>query len=206
MLSIHDVELMHSYLGKTIPTDGWVYELKYDGYRLLVGKQAGSVVFLTRRRKVATDWFPILARQVAQLPGDFILDTEVCALDAWGRPDFEQMRRASGRRSKDIPLGLFPFDLIAKGTVDCRTLSLLKRKALLQKLLEQASMPSIVFVDYIDHDGVAFFREAVRAGLEGIFAKRSSSPYRAGRSRDWLKFKAPGIHDGWRRRRSAGIG
>ena len=199
---VHDVELMLATPGGRMPSAGWLFEIKYDGWRLLIQKQGAALTFLTRQRKEATDWFPTLTAQVGRLPGSFVVDAEVCALDVHGRPDFEQMRRARQSSRTDLRLGLFAFDLISIDRKDCRTLPLIRRKQQLERLVLRGNQPSISYVSHIETAGQAFYDEVVRFGLEGIIAKRADSPYVGGRSKDWLKFKA-NVHDGWKRRKPA---
>ena len=140
MLKVGDVELMLATHGRTIPKDGWIYELKYDGYRVAVGKVGKTIELITRTRnkKDATNWFPALSVQSKSIPGNFIVDAEVCALDSQGRPDFEAMRRAIRTQAKEMNLGMFVFDVLAIGQNDVRSLALLERKELLRKLIVKA--------------------------------------------------------------------
>lgn len=81
---------------------------------------------------------------------------------------------------------------------DLRQLPLLKRKERLHKLIPQQT-PRLQYVSYIMTRGEDLFREAVAMGMEGVIGKRAESSYKGGRSKDWLKMKRAGYHDGWNR-------
>ena len=181
---------------------GWIFELKYDGYRVLAGKRqptdgSGRVLLLTRAGNDATRTFPEIARAVAALPyGDILLDGEAVVLDENGRPDFGMLqKRGQLRRPADIergalelPVTFFVFDLLAFEGKDLRSLPLTRRKELLQKLLPRTG--TLRFADHVPERGADLFREARRLGVEGVMAKKDDAPYVAGRSAHWLKVRA----------------
>ena len=131
------------------------------------------------------------------LRGSFILDGEVCVLKENGLPDFESMRARTVRRS-GLPVTYFACDLLCQNGRDLRHLPLLERKARLHKFIPSQT-PRLQYVGYIEAEGEAMFEQAVAMGMEGIIGKRADSPYTGGRSRDWLKMKRAGYHDGWNR-------
>ncbi|HEX6133591.1 MAG TPA: DNA ligase D [Longimicrobiales bacterium] len=182
--------------------DGWVFELKYDGYRVLGARQARGVALRSRNGNDMTRALPEIADALARLPyGDFIVDGEVVVHDEAGLPSFQRLqKRARLTRSLDIqraaaelPATLYVFDLLAFAGRDLRGLPLTERKALLRDLL-----PSTGVLRYSDHivgRGKAFFELAESMQLEGIMGKRADSPYRAGRSREWVKIRASRVDD-----------
>jgi ATP-dependent DNA ligase len=125
---------------------------------------------------------------------ELAIDTELVMLDERGHPTFERLiwrsrlkKRISiehGARSE--PAALFAFDLLELKGKDVRTWPLLDRKALLEKTLKRSKR--IRYTDHVD-DGQGLFKAAESLGLEGIVAKRADSPYRRGRSGDWIKVK-----------------
>jgi bifunctional non-homologous end joining protein LigD len=181
--------------------DEWVFELKYDGYRLLGSRRDGSARLLFRRGSEATSTFPEIARAVAGLPYDVILDGEVVVLDDAGRPSFQRLqKRALLKRDTDVarqavllPATLFVFDLLAFEGHDLRGLPLVERKALLARILPRAG--ALRYSDHVEAQGEAFYREIERLRLEGMVAKRAVGPYRAGRSSDWLKVRLDATGD-----------
>ncbi len=164
--------------------EGWLFEVKYDGFRLRAAKEQGRPRLFYRRGSDVTERFPELALAVHALPGaDLLLDGELVAPGADGRPDFDRLQaRASG--GNRAPVCLYAFDLLSFDGLDLRPLPLVERKRLLRMLLPKAGP-----VRYVEHveDGCALFEEVARRGLEGIVAKRAGSPYRSGRSDAWRK-------------------
>jgi bifunctional non-homologous end joining protein LigD len=176
---------------------GWIFEIKYDGYRVLAARDAGRVKLLSRNRTDLTAAFPEIARGIQALPYEhLILDGEVVCLDETGRPSFERLqRRGRLERSLDVrnaavrfPATCFVFDLLAFEGFDLRPLPLMERKRLLRKILPAAG--ALRYADHVEQEGEAFYREAIRLGLEGIVGKRADSPYRGGRSSNWVKVRA----------------
>jgi bifunctional non-homologous end joining protein LigD len=177
----------------------WMFELKYDGYRLLAGnagQQDGQIRLFYRRGREATPLFPDVCRALGALPHPaFVVDGEVVVVDEQGRPDFHRLQKRSmlergldiGRAMVEFPATYFVFDLLAYGGFDLRGLPLWQRKALLQRMLPKTG--TVRFSDHVDEQGAELFGQVERRGLEGLVAKRRSSPYRAGRHDDWLKVK-----------------
>jgi bifunctional non-homologous end joining protein LigD len=193
------VELMLATLSSPHSQTGWAYEIKYDGYRILASKRADQVELVSRNGKDASAWFPEIVEGLQRIPGSFLLDGEACVIDARGQPDFERMRAIArgGRRHKET-VAYFAFDLVAHGKTDCRAWTYKRRKRRLSELVVEKT-GRINYVEYIEGAGRELFDETVRAGLEGVVAKRLESAYVGGRSLDWQKFKAPNYADGWRR-------
>jgi bifunctional non-homologous end joining protein LigD len=196
----------------------WTFELKYDGFRMVAAREEGRPRLLYRSGHDATDLFPELARAVAALPFSLVMDGEAVVLDASGRPDFGRLQRRGllSRRADALqaalgdPATLYLFDLLAWEEFDLRPLPLSARKAVLRQVLPKAG--PLRFADDIPEHGEPLYREVTRLGLEGVVAKKLASPYRAGRSNDWLKIRADRVADfvilGWTpvSGRSDGIG
>jgi bifunctional non-homologous end joining protein LigD len=181
---------------KPFTDPAWLFELKYDGFRVLAGREGGRPQLVYRRGSDATGLYPEVARAVAALPfGDIVLDGEVVVLDGEGRPSFQRLqRRAQQRRTTDIqrgalemPATYFAFDLLAFEGFDLRPLPLVERKRLLQSLLPRAG--PVRYLDHVEGQGEAFYAEVSRLDLEGLIAKRADAPYRPGRSPHWLKLR-----------------
>lgn len=175
---------------------GWVFELKYDGYRLLAGVEAGQVTLRYRSGLDATPLFPELTRALAALPvGSLVLDGEVVVLDEGGRPAFQRLQpRNQLRRPGDIqraatlaPVSYMVFDLLACEGYDLRPLRLVDRKEVLRHLLPGRG--PVRFADHIAERGAAFFAQVVALGLEGVVAKRADSTYQGLRSEEWRKIR-----------------
>ena len=179
--------------------DGWIFELKYDGVRIVAARApAGNVTLHYRTGRDTTATFPEVARALAHLPcDDFVIDGEVVAMDERGVASFELLQKRLGqsdpaavrRAAVTVPVVMFAFDLLAVAGHDLRALPLSLRKELLGMLVPRVGV--VRLADHVPREGEALFEEVRRMGLEGIVAKRALSSYRSGeRSRDWLKIKA----------------
>jgi bifunctional non-homologous end joining protein LigD len=184
--------------------DAWLFELKYDGYRVLAARTPAGPLLLSRSGNDLTSRFPEVARAVSALPGEGVLvDGELVVLDAEGRPTFQGLqKRGQLTRRVDVergaverPATLYLFDLLAIAGHDLRPLPLVERKRLLARLLPP--LGTLRFADHVAGEGVALFDEVRRRGLEGIVAKRAASPYRGGRGEDWQKVRADKEGEFW---------
>ena len=176
---------------------GWVFEVKLDGYRMRAVKQGGTARLITRNGNDYSAAFPELIRPIAALPySSLLMDGELVILDEQGRPSFQRLQnRARISRAAEIrhasvetPGTLYVFDLMAVEGFDLRSLPLVKRKALLRKLLPEAG--PLRYSEHFEKDGEALYDRAVGMGLEGIVAKQADSPYKSGRSDLWQKVRA----------------
>ena len=176
---------------------GWVFELKLDGYRIIAGQDQGTSTLYTRSRRDTTESFPDIARAVAALPySHVVLDGEVVALDAEGRPSFQRLQQRARltrplevkRAAVAIPATYYVFDLLGFEDFDLRPLPLEVRKSLLRRILPPVG--PLPFVDHIAERGEAVFEQVRKLHLEGIVGKRADAPYRGGRSSAWVKIRA----------------
>src|SRR5436190_1797017 len=164
--------------------DGWLFEIKWDGYRLISRVDGGRVTLSSRRGQHLTQRFEPIARVLpkAVRSRDCVVDGEVCALDPDGRPSFSLLQQGSG------PLAYFVFDLLELEREPLLDLPLTDRRARLAELVDPSA--GAVRVSDVFDDGEALLDVAVARGLEGVVAKRPHSRYRPGtRSRQWLKVK-----------------
>ncbi|MFZ5476964.1 MAG: non-homologous end-joining DNA ligase [Myxococcota bacterium] len=178
-------------LVESVPTGaGWIYEVKYDGYRVIAAVSAGRARVWTRN---ANDWtakFPEIAKAIERLPvDDAVLDGEVVAFDPRGVPSFQTLQAVLAGKRK-APLHLVVFDLLRLDGEDLRALPLWQRKERLRALPLAGALR---YAEHVEEDGEAWLAEACKLGLEGIMAKRRDAPYRSGRLRDWLKAKCPKV-------------
>jgi bifunctional non-homologous end joining protein LigD len=172
------------------------YEPKLDGYRVLVFRSMSGVRVTSRRGLDLTDVFPEIAADVAAQPAEMILDGEIVALDAQGRPSFNALQnRAQLKGAAEIsaaqrstPVVLVCFDLLHFAGLNLRGAPYSDRhRYLLQCLLPSAHLQVI----HASDDAEQLYRAALAQGFEGIVAKRRDSIYEAGkRARTWLKLKA----------------
>ncbi len=172
---------------------GWMFERKLDGERCLAFRSAGKVRLMTRNQKEDTSTYPEITQALAaQRADDFIIDGEIVAFDG-SQTKFARLQQRLGVRQPgpellaEVPVWFYIFDVLWADGRDVRPRPLRERKGILQDLLTFAG--PLRFTEHIDTDGEAYFRQACASGWEGVIAKRADAPYRAGRSRDWLKFK-----------------
>jgi bifunctional non-homologous end joining protein LigD len=186
---------------------GWLFELKWDGYRVEAVVRDGRARIWTRNRLDAARYFPDLAGPAPWLDAqEAIVDGEVVALDEQGRPNFSLLQDRTGVRgpgaARDpdgprptadaraaIPLVYQVFDLLWLDGRSMLDRPLVERKARLKELLHDD--PMVRYAAHVETDGEAFFEAIKKQGLEGLMAKRQDSRYEPGRrSREWLKLKA----------------
>jgi bifunctional non-homologous end joining protein LigD len=174
----------------------WIYEIKYDGVRVLASRRGERVELYGRSGTDTTARYPEVVRALRALPVDsFVIDGEVVALDDAGRPSFQRLQPRMGltdpreieRLAIERPaIGVF-FDCLMLEDRDLRDLPLVDRKECLRLLV-----PPLGPVRYGDHvvgEGQAFFDLASEQRLEGMVAKRAQSLYTGKRTRDWIKIK-----------------
>src|SRR5205085_1702957 len=171
-----------------VPTgSGWIHEIKYDGYRLLLAVGEGVATAWTRNGKDWSDKFKALVKAAARLPVGCLIDGEAVALDDEGRPSF-QLLQSTLKDQKGANLAFYAFDLLIDRGEDIRKLPNIERKERLAALL-QSVPPPILYGDHVIGRGEELFREICRMGGEGIISKKAGAPYRGARTRDWLKIK-----------------
>jgi DNA ligase D-like protein (predicted ligase) len=171
----------------------WIYERKLDGERCLAFRDGDQVRLMTRNRKMVSSTYPELDTALrAQRPDDFVVDGEVVAFED-GQTRFAQLQqrmqlaRPSEELLRTVPVQYYIFDVLWADGTDLRQQPLRDRKQRLRQLLDFAD--PLRFTEHRVGDGVEFYHEACRLGWEGLIAKRADAPYRAGRTKDWLKFK-----------------
>ncbi len=167
----------------------WIYELKFDGIRLIAVKDDGKVSLLSRNQNDLSSRFPEIVQAVENLPArECVLDGEVVAVDDEGRSSFQllQAREMEGRKS---PIYFYAFDLLQLDGKSLISLPLQVRKGLLEKLCAGSGDP-IRYSGAIGGDVSRLLVEVKRRGLEGIIGKQSNSSYEPGRrSGAWIKLK-----------------
>ncbi|MDP2661629.1 MAG: non-homologous end-joining DNA ligase, partial [Dehalococcoidia bacterium] len=178
----------------------WIFEPKLDGMRAIALIDGKRVKLLSRNKLDITRQYPGLEEElksVAPGQGQMILDGEIVAQDAEGRPAFELLQqRMHLTRGEDIsraetqtPVMYYVFDILYLDGYDLRAAPLWRRKGVLQRML----LPSlhVRLVEFFEQEGEASYEAAVAQGLEGLVAKRRDGVYESGqRSRSWLKVKS----------------
>ena len=168
--------------------NGWLHEIKFDGYRAQVAAAGDRVRVFTRSGLDWTDQFRPIADAVAALDlPPCLVDGEIVAMGADGNPCFTALRDTL-KGEGTAPLHLFAFDLLEVDGQDLTPLSNLERKERLEALLAVAGSP-IHVAQHVVGAGEALYRAMCAAGQEGIIAKRAEAPYRGRRSDTWVKVK-----------------
>lgn len=175
-------------------TADWVYEIKFDGYRMLASLNKAAIVLRSRNNLDWTKTLPGVVRDLQKVKASAaILDGELCFIDERGRSSFQSLQnalpRGFGKAVHNHQLRYFVFDLLFLNGEDLRTLSLSERKARLKALLRRKPTGCVLYSDHIQADGDTALLQACAAGLEGLIAKRKDAAYREGRGSDWLKLK-----------------
>src|SRR6476659_1620726 len=168
--------------------NGWIREIKHDGYRTLIIVDQGKAGAFSRHGRDWTGPYRRVVEAAIKLPCQAaIIDGEIIVQDENGISDFDGLRSAIHKAPHRIVF--FAFDLLHPAGQDLRRSPLMERRATLRKLIEPNPTSPIQFSDHDDCDGALFFKHAAELGLEGIVSKRTTSLYRGGPSRNWLKIK-----------------
>lgn len=165
---------------------GWVYEEKYDGYRIIAYKDGGRVRLLSRNQKDRTATFSVVADAVARLScKTLILDGEVVAFDRKGVSRFQLLQNLRMAPRYAV------FDCLYKDGRDLRAEPLSTRRATLEEVIGKAAgKDATIFLSArLAENGLKAYEIAKRKGFEGMLAKDESAPYIQGRSGRWIKVK-----------------
>lgn len=165
----------------------WLYELKLDGYRVLIIKNGGAVTLFSRRGNVLNARFPTIADAFPFLSDAAMLDGELVVLDEDGRPSFSALQNS---RFTPDALYFYVFDLLAYKGKDLRKLPLVERRRLLEGRVLKGRRDPVRLSAVFTASANELIEAAIETGLEGIIAKRAASRYESGeRSGAWVKYK-----------------
>lgn len=169
--------------------DGWIHEIKFDGYRLLAHLDRSRVRLLTRAGHDWTRRFPPIADALAKLPlRSAVIDGEAAILDAGGHTSFQRLQNAI--KARDFAdLVFFVFDLPYLDGYDLTHAPLLERKEALRAIVPAVDEGILRYSDHVRGGGPAVRKNACELALEGIISKRIDAPYTPRRSSAWLKIK-----------------
>jgi bifunctional non-homologous end joining protein LigD len=174
----------------------WLYELKWDGVRAICYIQNGKARFVSRNDKDMSFRYPEIADIANFINAETaILDGEIVALNDDGLPSFQLLQSRVGlknekeieRLARENPVVYYAFDLLYYNGFNLMPAALIHRKSMLQEIMVRGD--KFRYSDHIVGEGKKFFREAEKAGAEGIIAKHQGSIYLQKRSSDWLKIK-----------------
>ncbi|MFO6448045.1 DNA ligase D [Erythrobacter sp. NE805] len=177
-----------------VPTgNGWMHEIKFDGYRALVAVKGGEARVYTRTGQDWTDKFaPLVAALAALDPPPALIDGEIVAPGPDGNPDFSSLqnvlKRGHGSQGSADKLEFHAFDLLEANGEDLADLPNIERKERLAALLAEAQ-PPIHVADHVIGAGEQLFAAMCKAGQEGIISKAIDAPYADRRTKSWVKVK-----------------
>jgi bifunctional non-homologous end joining protein LigD len=170
-------------------TQGWVYEIKFDGYRLLTRIDGDSIKCFTRN---GHDWTARLQALAKAVSGAGIssgwLDGEMVVMNEQGIPDFGALQNAFDNAST-ANIVYFVFDIPYLDGLDLRQVKLAERREILRTVLTRQPQENIRFSEAFEHSAQDLLASAGKLGLEGVIGKRADSSYASGRSRSWIKLK-----------------
>ena len=169
--------------------EGWLYEVKFDGYRVLARIEGDDVRLFTRNGNDWTARMPVLHRELRKLGlASAWLDGEVVVLDPKGNPSFQLLQNAFDS-SKTSNMVFFVFDLPHFGGYDLTRVPLVERRKVLEAALASAATPHVRYSETFEGPVEELLEGACRKGLEGLIGKRADAPYSSGRSTAWVKVK-----------------
>ena len=174
--------MLATLVRKPFHMPGWIYEEKYDGYRILAYKEGHRVTLLSRNGNDRTATYASVARAIGQLAArTLLLDGEVVAFDSHGISRFQLLQEGSAATTYAI------FDCLYNSGRDLRGQPLEKRRAAAEAAIDEGE--GLMISRRLPENGLEAYRIARKKGYEGLVAKDLSSPYIEGRSPKWLKVK-----------------
>ena len=182
------IEPMYARLVHELPAGNeWLYEVKFDGYRCLAGRDASGVTLWSRRGNLFTKQFPQIAQACEQLPPNTLVDGEIVALDESGRVSFNLLQH---HRSKAQALVFYAFDVLIYRGRSVLEVPLYFRRQVLHRIFEDSNAVPIGLSESIEAGPTDLMRVVKEFGFEGIVAKRRNSLYESGkRTGVWVKYK-----------------
>ena len=169
--------------------EGWIYEVKFDGYRLLARIDGDDVRLFTRNGNDWTARLKPLRDEVRALGiASAWLDGEIVVMNKKGNPDFQSLQRAFDN-SKTADIVFYVFDVPFFGGYDLRRVPLVERRKLLQEVIEPRESAHVRYSGHFDAPVARLLEGACGKGLEGLIGKRADAPYASTRSASWIKLK-----------------
>jgi len=179
--------MLATLIEKPFDKEGWQYEIKWDGYRVVAFCSKEKVLLKSRNDKSFNEKFYPVLKAMEEWNVHAVLDGEVVVLDEDGKSNFGALQ--NWRSEADGELYYYVFDLLWLNGKDLTKIPLSERRIMLKQIIPENDI--IRISENFEVNGIEFFETAKKIGLEGIIAKRSDSTYTAGtRTKDWLKIKA----------------
>ena len=173
---------------KAFDSSDFIFEIKWDGYRAIAEWKNKKGSLYSRNGLSFASKFSSITDALQTIKHDVVLDGEIVLLNSKGHPDFQQLQHYD--ETQEARLVYYVFDLLSLDKENVQHLPLIKRKELLEDLLNVTNSPILKYSDHIVGEGRKMFKAAVVKNLEGIMAKKADSHYSIGiRSHEWLKIK-----------------
>jgi bifunctional non-homologous end joining protein LigD len=189
----HDVKpMLASITDEPFNSEGWQFEIKWDGYRALSYLNNGKVQLRSRNNNAFEQKYAPVYNALKQWPVNAIVDGEIIVLNEEGRADFKALQDWQFEQRGELVY--YVFDILWFDGINVMNLPLTERQEILRQLTPESGI--IRFSDSIDHYGIDFYNIAKENGLEGIIAKKKDAPYQpAYRTKTWLKIKVEQRHE-----------
>src|SRR5690606_21714831 len=172
---------------KIFKDPNWIFEYKWDGYRMLSNIKNGKATIYSRNGISYNQKFKKIKDELEHIPHDCILDGEVVVLDDDGKINFQKLQKYDSIKTKGR-LVYYVFDLLHLNGNDTTGIPLTDRKSLLPKILK--GLEDVLLSEHVEGMGPTLFKKAMDAGMEGVMAKKAESTYIPGyRTENWLKIK-----------------
>ena len=178
--------MLSTLIDKPFDRDGWLYEIKWDGYRTLAFINKGNAELKSRNDKSFNEKFYPIFNTILKWKIDIVVDGEIVVVDDQGMSDFGALQNWQSEADGDLMY--FVFDILWFDGYDLTTLPLSARKEILHAVVPGS--PLVRVSDSFETSGIQFYEAIKKMGLEGMIAKKKNSPYSPGvRNTDWLKIK-----------------
>jgi bifunctional non-homologous end joining protein LigD len=164
----------------------WIYEIKWDGYRAIADVNKKDLRLYSRNGLSFKEDYPPIYEELKKIKKDVVLDGEIVAFDAGGKPAFQLLQQYE--QDQSVPICYYVFDCLQVNGKSIENKTLLERKNILENLLPKSDI--VMYCDHVAEKGKEFFKALKKKGLEGMIAKRADSIYNENiRSSNWLKVK-----------------
>ena len=178
--------MLATLVDQAFDREGWLFEVKWDGFRAIAELDHGDVLLYSRNHKSFNDRFSPIVETLTKMKSAAVLDGEIVILDRQGKSQFQLLQNY--QTTGEGQLVYYVFDLLFLDGKDLRNEPLRERKKALAKLIK--GKKNVLLSEHIETTGLSFFEAAANQQLEGIIAKNAESRYREGvRNLDWLKIK-----------------
>jgi bifunctional non-homologous end joining protein LigD len=173
--------MLCTLIKKSFNKEGWIHEVKWDGYRIIAFKNKNNVTLSSRSGIDYSERYTVVRDALKKIKGNFVIDGEVVAFNKEGEISFDAVQKAN----PDAQLAYYVFDIVWYDGKDMKELPLLDRKQILKQVIGENE--TVKFSDHFT-DGVALYEKAEELELEGIVSKNENSIYSPGeRGNNWLK-------------------